>query len=136
MAFIGAVLKETPTVVTPTGVAGLDFLDEAEAINRQSRRLAQLGIHAQVVLIHQGGTQASYTGPTKPDAAPVSGGILPIVEKLSSEIDVVVSGHAHAFTNALLKNAEGEGDPGHPGLLGRHRLRPHSTSTWTARPGT
>src|SRR5262249_31209906 len=32
LAFIGAVLKETPAVVPPTGVAGLRFLDEATSI--------------------------------------------------------------------------------------------------------
>lgn len=33
VAFIGAVLRQTPTIVTPTGVAGLEFLDEPTAIN-------------------------------------------------------------------------------------------------------
>ncbi|HEY0469697.1 MAG TPA: metallophosphoesterase, partial [Polyangiaceae bacterium] len=33
IAFVGAVLEATPTIVTPTGVAGLKFLDEADAAN-------------------------------------------------------------------------------------------------------
>jgi 2',3'-cyclic-nucleotide 2'-phosphodiesterase (5'-nucleotidase family) len=33
IAFIGAVLKDTPNIVAPAGVAGLTFLDEATAIN-------------------------------------------------------------------------------------------------------
>ena len=34
IAFVGAVLRDTPTVVTPSGVAGLRFEDEVSAINR------------------------------------------------------------------------------------------------------
>ena len=33
VGFIGEVLEATPTIVTPTGVAGLTFEDEAEAAN-------------------------------------------------------------------------------------------------------
>ena len=35
IGFIGAVLKETPTIVMHSGVAGVQFLDEADAINAQ-----------------------------------------------------------------------------------------------------
>jgi 5'-nucleotidase len=34
VGFIGVVLKDTPTIVTPSGVAGLTFGDEADAINK------------------------------------------------------------------------------------------------------
>src|SRR5208337_1444084 len=34
IAFIGAVLKSTPGIVTPSAVEGLTFLDEAESINK------------------------------------------------------------------------------------------------------
>ena len=108
VAFIGAVLKETPTIVTPAGVAGLKFLDEAEAINAYVPELKAQGVRAIVVNIHQGGTQSSYTGPTKTTGTTVNGAaILDIVKRLDDEIDVVVSGHAHAFTNALVPNAHG-----------------------------
>ena len=33
IAFIGETLKGTPLIVTPAGVAGLDFLDEADTVN-------------------------------------------------------------------------------------------------------
>jgi 5'-nucleotidase len=109
VGFIGAVLKETPTIVTPTGVAGLKFLDEAEAINTQVVALKALGVRAIVVTIHQGGFQTSYTGPTRP-ASMLTGGpeIQSIVNRLDDEVDLVVSGHTHAFTNALLPNAHGK----------------------------
>ncbi len=101
VAFIGAVLKETPTIVTPTGVAGLAFLDEAETINAIVHQLQGKGVHAFVVTIHQGGSQTSYNGPTKPNGV-VTGQIKDIVAHLDADVDVVVSGHTHSFTNALL----------------------------------
>ena len=109
IAFIGAVLKQTPTIVTPTGVAGLKFLDEADSINQYVRRLRkEEGIHAFVVLIHQGGVQTSYQGPTQPGGLITGQEIVNIVSRLDDDVDVVVSGHAHSFTNALLKNEHGK----------------------------
>lgn len=108
IAFIGAVLKDTPTIVTPSGVAGLQFLDEAEAINRYIPELKQRGVRAIVVLIHQGGRQSPiYTGETKTDGK-LSGAIADIVSRLDDEVDIVVSGHAHSFTNAFVKTASGK----------------------------
>ncbi len=107
IGFIGAVLRGTPSIVTPTGVAGLEFRDEADSINACVKALKCRGVRAIVVQIHQGGFQASYTGPTSPTAGVVTGDILGIVSRLDDEVDVVVSGHTHAFTNAILPNANG-----------------------------
>ncbi len=106
---IGAVLKETPTIVTPTGVAGLQFVDEADAINASVARLKGRGIRTIVVTIHQGLRQApTYEGPTDPDVQGLTGSIVEIVKRLHDEVDVVVSGHAHGFTNALIANNNGK----------------------------
>jgi 5'-nucleotidase len=108
IGIIGAVLKETPTIVTPTGVAGLKFLDEADAINASVRKLRRQGVNAIVVTIHQGIRQTSYEGPTDPSIQNLTGPIVDIVKRLDSDVDVVISGHAHGFTNALIKNAAGK----------------------------
>jgi 5'-nucleotidase len=107
VAFIGAVLEATPTIVTPTGVAGLDFLDEADSINGIVRLLKLVGIRTIVVTIHQGGRQTAFEGPTQ-GTSDLTGEIIEIVARLDSEVDVVVSGHSHAFTNALLPSADGD----------------------------
>lgn len=107
IAFIGAVLKTTPTIVTPTGVAGLRFLDEADSINAYMPELRAQKVRAIVVLIHQGGRQTSYQNDTRADGV-VSGEIVDIVSRLDDEVDVVMSGHAHAFTNAILRNHGGK----------------------------
>jgi 5'-nucleotidase len=90
VGFIGAVLKETPTIVVPSGVAGVRFLDEAPTINRYVAELRQQGVRAIVVLIHQGGEGTR-------DGGRITGAIVPIVEALDPEVDVVVSGHTHRF---------------------------------------
>ena len=108
VAFIGAVLKETPTIVTPTGVAGVKFLDEAQSINQYVPELKKKGIHAIVVTIHQGTKQTSYSGATVTDPMNVGGDIGPIIDKLDDDIDIVIAGHWHQFTNALMPNQNGK----------------------------
>lgn len=108
VAFIGAVLKQTPTIVTPTGVAGLSFIDEADAINQYVPELRKQGVRSIVVTIHQGTRQRYYGGPTDAEVGALDGSIADIVSRLDDEIDIVVSGHAHSFTNALIPNANGK----------------------------
>lgn len=107
IAFIGAVLKETPSIVTPTGVAGVRFLDEADAINRYVPELKARGVRAIVVLIHQGTRATPFTGSTRAQPQVLDGAIGNIVKRLDDEIDIVVSGHAHSFTNTLMANNNG-----------------------------
>jgi 5'-nucleotidase len=108
VAFIGAVLKETPSIVTPTGVAGVRFLDEADAINSYIPELKARGVRAIVVTIHQGTYGSSYTGPTDSTPQVLAGAIGDIVARLDDEVDIVISGHAHGFTNALVTNRNGK----------------------------
>ena len=108
VAFIGAVLKETPTIVTPAGVVGVQFIDEADAINRYVSKLKHKGVRAIIVLIHQGTRQTSYEGPTQDGLPPLAGSIGDIVHRLDDEVDIVVSGHAHSFTNTLMANRNGK----------------------------
>jgi len=107
VGLIGAVLKETPTIVTPDGVAGLSFLDEATAINKAVKELKKKKVRTIGVTIHQGGTQTSYTGSTV-TGGNLAGAIVAIVGQLDPEVDFVVSGHVHGFTNALVPNSVGE----------------------------
>src|SRR4051794_15406380 len=63
LGFIGMTLQGTPDIVSPSGVAGLRFLDEARTANRYARILRRRhGVRAIVVLLHQGGSQAATGG--------------------------------------------------------------------------
>ena len=93
VGFIGLTLKDTPSLVSPDGVAGLTFGDEAQAINAAIPKLKAEGADAIVVLIHQGGRTGGTPNPNGCEA--LSGEILPILARLDSRVDVVVSGHTH-----------------------------------------
>lgn len=107
VGFIGAVLQETPSIVTAEGVASVEFLDEAQSINRYVAELKQQGVRAIVALVHQGTSQPPFAGKTGTAAAPLEGAIGAIVHKLDDEIDVVITGHAHDFTNQRVANQGG-----------------------------
>lgn len=114
VAFIGMTLKETPSIVTPAGVAGLQFKDEAATVNALVPKLRKRGVEAVVVLIHQGGAQT--TPPSPPDINGCVGGlngspIRNIVAQLDDEVDLVISGHTHQAYNCLLPNKAGRNIP-------------------------
>jgi 5'-nucleotidase len=100
VGFIGETLKETPLIVTPTGVAGLQFLDEATVANSYAAQLKKQGVNTIVLLIHQGGQQTPGTDPN--GCNNLQGDIVPIIQKLSADIDVVVSAHTHQFYNCTI----------------------------------
>jgi 5'-nucleotidase len=91
VAFIGLTLKGTPGLVSPVGVADLDFRDEAETVNALVPELKARGVEAIVVLIHEGGLP---TGDYN-ECPGISGPIVDIVKKFDKAVDVVVSGHTH-----------------------------------------
>ena len=106
VAFIGMTLKGTPGIVTPTGVAGLQFRDEADTVNALVPKLRAQGIESIVVLVHQGGFQ------TSPNLGDINGcdgnlknadgsdsDIGAIVKRLDNAVDLVISAHTHAAYN-------------------------------------
>ena len=110
VAFIGMTLKETPTIVSPSGVAGLEFLDEATTVNALIPKLRARGVRAVVVLIHQGGTQpVTQAADTINSCVGNLAGtpIAPLVNRLDDEVDLVISGHTHQAYNCLLPNKSG-----------------------------
>jgi 5'-nucleotidase len=108
VAFIGMTLKATPTIVTPTGVAGLSFQDEADTVNKLVPELKAQGIEAIVVLVHEGGFQTGTLGDINGCEGNLAGSALAaIVSKLDDAIDLVVSGHTHAAYNCKLPNIKG-----------------------------
>jgi 5'-nucleotidase len=109
IAFIGLTFEATPTVVTPSGVAGLKFEPEVATVNAlvdQLRR--EQDVRAFVVLLHQGGAQRPpapvFPGPeNQPDAytdvnkcvnfnGPEMQGI---AQGLDPAVSVIVSAHTH-----------------------------------------
>ena len=108
VAFIGMTLKATPSIVTPSGVAGLEFKDEAQTVNALIPELRALGIESIVVLVHEGGFQTDTLGDINGCEGSLAGSpIAGIVKQLDNAVDLVVSGHTHAAYNCMLPNATG-----------------------------
>ncbi len=113
IAFIGMTLKDTPSIVTASGVAGLEFTDEVATANALVPELRKKNVNAIVVLIHQGGVpdKELWTGPDGKQYSvnptydytcdgggsliPASSPILDISANLDPAIDMVISGHTH-----------------------------------------
>ena len=93
IGFIGMTLKGTANLVTPSGVRGLTFRDEAETANALVPQLKAAGADAIVLLIHQGGKLPQFTTGNGCDG--LYGEILPVLAKLDPAITTVVSGHTH-----------------------------------------
>lgn len=93
IGFIGMTLKETATLVSPAGVTGLSFADEAATANAAVPALNSAGADAIVLLIHQGGrTTGGYNDKSCPS---LDGDIMPILARLDPAIGIVISGHTH-----------------------------------------
>ncbi len=100
VAFIGMTLEGTPGIVSPSGVAGLEFKDEADTVNRLVNILKNKGIKAVVVLVHEGGYPAvatEYNG-----CSGISGPIVDIVERTSDSVDLFITGHTHQAYNCVI----------------------------------
>lgn len=120
VGFIGMTLKDTPSIVTPSGVAGLNFNDEVQTVNALIPTLRARGAETIVVLIHQGGFQGS-TGPNYiNDCSLKSSGsddptalqpVRDIVKGLDKAVDLVVSGHTHTGYTCYLPNSVGKNIP-------------------------
>lgn len=95
---VGVVTKTTPSIVIPSGIAGLRFIDEADAINRSVAELKRRGVKAIVAVLHEGGVigpannRADWNDTTCPNA---DGPIFDIAKRMSKEVDVIFTGHTH-----------------------------------------
>ncbi|WP_160722583.1 bifunctional 2',3'-cyclic-nucleotide 2'-phosphodiesterase/3'-nucleotidase [Bacillus sp. USDA818B3_A] len=95
VGFIGVVTTETPSIVTPSGVAGVKFTDEAEAINKYAAELKGKGIKSIVVLAHDPGTSAT-------DGSNPTGKVVDIAKAVDDEVDVIFGAHDHKYLNSTV----------------------------------
>ena len=93
VGIVGLTLEGTPNLVSPDGIEGLTFTDEADAINAAAADLEASGVGAVVVAIHQG--LAPDEQPDVFGCAAISGPLREILDRLDPGIDLVISGHTH-----------------------------------------
>lgn len=98
VGIIGAVTRATPGIVMPAGIRGWRFLPEAEAINREARRLRAAGVGVLIAAIHEGGeADGGINACDNP-----RGEIFEIEKRLDPAIDLVLSAHTHRAYVCLL----------------------------------
>lgn len=98
VGFIGATTRTTPSIVSPAGVAGLRFLDEADSINRAAAALKAQGVNTIIVTMHEGGEIGTpeQPGDWNDTRCPnFRGELVDINRRLSADIDLVMSAHTH-----------------------------------------
>jgi 2',3'-cyclic-nucleotide 2'-phosphodiesterase (5'-nucleotidase family) len=98
VAFIGATTITTPSIVTTGGTIGVQFIDEATAINGVVANLERTGIHAFVAVVHEGGSQSAFPVGT------VNGRINDIATHLDPAVSVLISGHSHTVVDTRVHN--------------------------------
>ena len=97
VGFIGEVLEATPTIVTPTGVAGLTFAGRGRRGEPAVQQLERQGVDDL-------GARASTRAASRPAGATLNGcagnlagsAIADIAKRLDPSIKVIVSAHTHA----------------------------------------
>jgi 5'-nucleotidase len=102
VALIGVVTETTPTIVAPDGVADVEFIDEADAVNQYVPELQRRGVEAIGVLIHEGGTQTGPAGANPNGCTALTGPIVDINNRVTDDVDLIVSAHSHSAYNCKL----------------------------------
>jgi 5'-nucleotidase len=95
---IGGVTKTTPQMVLASNIAGLQFLDEADAVNLAVKELRAKDVKAMIAVFHEGFELGTFprNGDWNDVRCPEAhGALLGIVKRLDPAIKVVFSGHTH-----------------------------------------
>lgn len=90
---VGVVLQDTASVAMSSAIAGLDFIGEAEAINRTLPQMRAEGAQVILALVHEGGR--TDESPEQPNCKGLTGGVVDIVKQLDPAIRLVITGHSH-----------------------------------------
>ena len=96
VAIIGTVTQEVPSLVTPAGIADLDFGDPVDAINRVAAKITADKI-ADVIIVedHDGAGSGVVEGATLEQEVAAGGPFARLVTKTSADVDAIFTGHTH-----------------------------------------
>ena len=99
VGFIGLILEEAPGMIISTSTRGLTFGPEVESTNKAARALREEGVRAVVVLMHAGAERA---GGDINGCEAMSRDFADLVNRMSDDVDVVISGHTHRAYKCLI----------------------------------
>lgn len=107
VGFVGVVTRDLPAMVSPSGIAGLKILDEAETLNRYAKDLKAQGVGTVIAVAHEGG---AIKGNWNDEKCPGRGGaIFDIADKLSADVDLLFSAHTHQGYNCAVDTPQQKG---------------------------
>lgn len=97
---VGAITQEAPSLVSPGGIANLDFGDPVTAVNRVADQLTDgdpTNGEADVIVaeFHEGATEGTPDGATFEEELAAGGAFAHIVNDLSPKVSVIFTGHTH-----------------------------------------
>ncbi|MCU1548479.1 MAG: ExeM/NucH family extracellular endonuclease [Arthrobacter sp.] len=96
VAVIGTVTQEVPSLVTPAGIAGLEFGDPVDAINRVAAKITD-GKLADVIIVenHDGAGSGAPEGATLEQEVAAGGPFAKMVQKVTPDVAAIFNGHTH-----------------------------------------
>ena len=95
IGIIGISRIETPNTTRAINVTDLRFLDPAPIVSARAALLRARGANVIVVIGHVGGFCTAQGA--------CSGEVFDMVDRLTTPVDLVVSGHSHAYLNTRLR---------------------------------
>jgi 5'-nucleotidase len=114
VAVIGTVTQEVPSLVTPAGIAELEFGDPVEAINRAAAKITAENL-ADVIIVenHDGAGSGTVEGATLEEEVAAGGPFAKLVTETSPDVDAIFTGHTHKeyAWNAPVPGTEGKTRP-------------------------
>jgi 2',3'-cyclic-nucleotide 2'-phosphodiesterase (5'-nucleotidase family) len=100
VAVVGAITQETPSLVSPGGIASLEFGDPVDAVNRVAAQLTdgdEGNGEADVIIAeyHEGSVDGVKEGASIDDEIAAGGAFAKIVTETSAAVDAIFTGHTH-----------------------------------------
>jgi 5'-nucleotidase len=114
VAVIGVVTEETATLVSPGGIANVDFGDPVEAVNRVAEEIEDQGLADVIVAeYHEGAGDGVVEGATLEQEIAAGGSFARIVTETTPLVDAIFTGHTHKqyAWDAPVPGAPGETRP-------------------------
>ncbi|KUM37731.1 multifunctional nuclease/2',3'-cyclic-nucleotide 2'-phosphodiesterase/5'-nucleotidase/3'-nucleotidase [Arthrobacter sp. EPSL27] len=96
VAVIGTVTQETPSLVTPAGIADLEFGDPVDAINRVAATIKAENL-ADVIIVenHDGAGSGAPEGSTLEQEVAAGGPFAKMVTEVTPDVAAIFNGHTH-----------------------------------------
>ncbi|MCB5273225.1 Endonuclease YhcR [Arthrobacter sp. SO5] len=96
VAVIGTVTQEVPSLVTPAGIADLEFGDPVDAINRVAAKI-KAGKLADVIIVenHDGAGSGAPEGATLEQEVAAGGPFARMIKEVTPDVAAIFNGHTH-----------------------------------------